>query len=231
MDNSIIRQVDALVESRRQGSPIAYLTGWRELYGLNLKVNPGVLIPRPETELLVDTALKLMQSTPAPEILDLGTGSGAIAMAIADNIKSARLTATDFDKMALDQAVMNAKLHNIRNVRFIQSNWYAKLIGLHFDLIVSNPPYIDPKDRHLQLGDVRFEPKHALVSADHGYADLRKIVEKAAAHLKPSGWLALEHGYDQGAITREMLKHQSFTGSETLKDLNQHDRVTLGQWS
>lgn len=231
MDDAIIRKVDALVESRSQGSPIAYLTGWREFYGLNLKVNPYVLIPRPETELLVDTALKLIRFISTPEILDLGTGSGAIALAIADNIKYAQITATDFDKQALHLAAQNAQLHNIHNVAFLDSDWYSNLKGARFDLIVSNPPYIDPGDPHLTQGDVRFEPKHALISGNQGRVDIGKIIEHASTHLKSSGWIALEHGYDQGVFACELLQHLGFTNAETLQDLNQQDRVTLGKWS
>ena len=231
LDNATIQRVNTLVASREQGSPVAYLTGWREFYGLNLKVSPQVLIPRPETELLVDTALKLIQPIAKPQILDMGTGSGAIALAIASNTISARLTATDLDKKALLVATENAQLHHIHNITFLHSDWYANLKGAQFDLIVSNPPYIDPDDPHLRQGDVRFEPEQALISADHGCADIKTIIEHASAYLKAGGWIALEHGYDQGAFTRDLLKHQGFTDSETLKDLNQHDRVTLGKWS
>jgi release factor glutamine methyltransferase len=231
LDDDTIKRVNTLVASREQGSPIAYLTGWREFYGLNLAINSNVLIPRPETELLVDIALKLIQPLVNPQILDLGTGSGAIALAIASNAKAAQLTATDFDTKALRLARQNATLHNIHNVTFLHSDWHANLEEAQFNLIVSNPPYIDPEDPHLMQGDVRFEPKHALISAQQGYADIHKIIDLASTHLKPGGWIALEHGYNQARGTRDMLKLQGFTDSQTLKDLNQLDRVTLGRWS
>lgn len=228
LDQEIITRMEALIEARRQGSPIAYLTGWREFYSLNLKINRHVLIPRPETELLVDTALNLIQPVRSPRILDMGTGSGAIALAIASNATKAELIATDIDEKALELATENARIHHLNGIKFMYSNWYTELTGERFDLIVSNPPYIDPADPHLKQGDVRFEPKHALVAADRGQSDIRKIVELAAGHLNPGGWIALEHGYDQGKATRDLLKYQDFSAIQTLKDLNQQDRVTLG---
>jgi len=228
LEESVIKRVDDLVTARRHGSPIAYLTGWREFYSLNLKINQHVLIPRPETELLVDTALNLIQSKPSPRVLDMGTGSGAIALAIANNAINAELLATDINEKALDLAAENARLHHIESINFLNSSWYSGLTGERFDLIVSNPPYIDPEDPHLLQGDVRFEPKHALIATGRGREDIAKITEHASTHLKPGGWIALEHGYDQGEFTRALLKARGFSEIKTLKDLNQHDRVTLG---
>jgi release factor glutamine methyltransferase len=230
LDAETTQCVDELVKSRQQGSPIAYLTGQREFYALNLCVDRNVLIPRPETELLVDTALDLVRSVSSPGILDLGTGSGAIALAIAANAPKARLIATDIDEKALQLAARNARDHNINTIKFLRSDWYTKVKGQHFDLIVSNPPYIDPDDPHLVQSDVRFEPQHALISADRGRADLRKIIEQAPDYLHARGWIALEHGYDQGVFARDLFEQQGFTDITTLKDLNLHDRVTLGCW-
>jgi release factor glutamine methyltransferase len=228
LDTKIVQRVNVLVEARKQGSPIAYLTGRREFYALELSVDRHVLIPRPETELLVDTALDLIRSITTPDILDLGTGSGAIALAIAANTQKARLVATDIDGKALQVAARNARYHKINSVKFLRSDWYTEVKGQRFALIVSNPPYVDPDDPHLAQGDVRFEPPHALISADQGRADLSEIIEQAPNHLRTHGWIALEHGYDQGAYTRDLLEQQGFTDITTLKDLNQHDRVTLG---
>jgi len=230
LDDDTIQRVNTLVEARCQGSPIAYLTGWREFYALNLNINQHVLIPRPETELLVDIVLNLIQPMTDPEILELGTGSGAISVAIAANAKNAKLLATDIDDKALQIAAQNAQNHHLDSIKFLSSNWYSNLGRQHFDLITSNPPYIAPDDPHLRQGDVRFEPEHALVAADHGCADIARIIELAPAYLKPGGWIVLEHGYDQGEITRELLENIGFIDTDTLKDLNQHDRVTLGRW-
>ncbi len=228
LEKGIIKRVDDLVAARSHGSPIAYLTGWREFYSLNLKINQHVLIPRPETELLVDTALSLIQSMPSPRILDMGTGSGAIALAIASNAIHAELLATDVNEKALELAAENARLHHIESIKFLNSSWYSGLAEERFDLIVSNPPYIDPEDPHLSQGDVRFEPKQALIAADRGRADITEIAGQATDHLKPGGWIALEHGYDQGEFTRALLKSRGFSGLKTLKDLNRHERGTRG---
>lgn len=230
LDAETIQRVNKLVEARKQGLPIAYLTGRREFYALELSVDRHVLIPRPETELLVDTALELIRPITTPCILDLGTGSGAVALAIAANAQTARLVATDIDEKALQIAARNARYQNINSIKFLRSDWYTEVKGQRFNLIVSNPPYVDPDDPHLAQGDVRFEPQHALISADRGRADLNKIIKQASDHLHTRGRIALEHGYDQGAYTRDLLEQQGFTDITTLKDLNQHDRVTLGCW-
>lgn len=230
LKDDTIQRVNTLVEARLKGEPIAYLIGGREFYALPLIIDHHVLIPRPETELLVDTALGLIQTHSTPDVVDLGTGSGAIALAIAANASHASLIATDIDEGALQIAVKNAQHHHIDNITFLCSDWYSKLEGNRFDLIVSNPPYIDPQDPHLEQGDVRFEPKHALVATDRGRADLMHIIEQAPAHLNMGGWIALEHGYDQGEITRASLEQHGFTDRKTLQDLNQLDRVTLARW-
>jgi release factor glutamine methyltransferase len=231
LDDQTVKRVDTLIEARRKGSPIAYLTGQREFYALNLKINQHVLIPRPETELLVDTALKIIHSNQVLQILDLGTGSGAIALAIAANAPKVQILATDIDKSAIGLANQNARIQNVPNVQFLSGDWFIPLEGKQFDLIVSNPPYIDPDDPHLNQGDVRFEPTLALVAADHGLADIRNIVALAPTHLEPGGSIALEHGYDQAQAVRNILEANGFTDIEALKDLNQLDRVSLGTLS
>lgn len=218
----------ALIEARLQGTPIAYLIGRRAFYTLDLKVNRHVLIPRPETELLVDTALGFIHTLDSPRVLDLGTGSGAIALAIADQAPDAHITATDIDADALQLARENAVSHHLNKVSFKLSDWFAKLDHRAFDLIVSNPPYIDPDDPHLQRGDVRFEPRRALVSGQRGYDDLRKIIREAPTYLNAGGGIVLEHGCNQGRAVREMLAQTGFREIETRKDLNQLERVTHG---
>jgi release factor glutamine methyltransferase len=217
-----------LIKARAQGTPVAYLTGRREFYSLNLKINEHVLIPRPETELLVDTALHAIRGLSAPRILDLGTGSGAIAIAIADNHDDARIVATDCSEHALQLASENAEQHLSGNILFVRSDWYSQLGTRKFDLIVSNPPYIDPDDPHLQRGDLRFEPRHALISEQQGYADLITIIAQAPLYLKPGGQIILEHGYNQGEAVRKILKENDFTAIDTLKDLNKLERLTVG---
>lgn len=231
LNEQTVSQVNQLIESRMMGVPIAYLVGQREFYALSLEINQHVLIPRPETELLVETALELLSVQSAPRILDLGTGSGAIALAIACNNRRAQLVATDSNKHAIGLASKNARALKIYNVRFIHSNWYQALTGERFDLIVSNPPYIDPDDPHLAQGDVRFEPRSALVAADRGLADIRHIIDQSHTHLEAGGWLALEHGYDQGPAVRSLLGSRGFEKVRTLKDLNRHERVSTGTWA
>ena len=165
------------------------------------------------------------------QVLDLGTGSGAIALAIAANAKNVQILATDIDKSAIRLANQNARIQKIPNVQFLSGDWFIPLAGKQFELIVSNPPYIDRDDPHLKQGDVKSEPPHALVAADHGLADIRKIIAQAPIHLEPGGSIALEHGYNQGQAVRNLLDSNGFTGIETLKDLNQLDRVTLGTLS
>ncbi len=218
--------MDTLVNARAQGQPVAYLVGEREFYSLSLSISPDVLIPRPETELLVDRALAFIRAKPDARVLDLGTGSGAIALAIASNAPAARVLATDISRPSLDLARDNAARHALGNLSFQLSDWFDQLDKQTFDLIVSNPPYIDPADPHLGQGDVRFEPRHALVASDHGLADIRRIVTGAFHHLRPGGLLAIEHGYDQGKTVRALMTGTGLSDALTQQDLNRLDRVT-----
>lgn len=222
------QQLDALIQRRITGEPIAYILGKREFYGLTLKVTPDTLIPRSDTETLVDAALtRISPSTPL-HILDLGTGSGAIALAIARHRPLAVVTAVDVSAGALAVAQENANHLSISNVRFILSDWFDALHNQTFDLIVSNPPYIEDQDPHLKQGDLRYEPYAALASGKDGLEDIRKIIQQAAIHLKPQGLLMFEHGYNQAKSVSLLLASAHFSAIETHKDLAGSDRVTLG---
>ncbi len=219
----------ALFERRLNGEPIAYLLGEREFYGLTFKVTPDTLIPRPETELLVELALRRFPSDEPYRILDMGTGSGAIALAIAHARPAAEVLACDISPSALEVAHANAQRLGIANAIFLQSGWFAALGSQRFDLIVSNPPYIAAGDPHLQQGDVRFEPYSALASGEDGLDDIRCIVAGATAHLELGGWLLLEHGYDQAAGVRELLRQSGFSEISSAPDLAGIERVSGGR--
>lgn len=218
---------EALLERRVLGEPIAYLTGARDFWSLTLRVNPHVLIPRPETELLVETALSLL-GPGEQRVADMGTGSGAIALAIAHERPDCSLFATDFSAQALALASDNALQLGIENVAFAQGSWYEALPQKDLAMIISNPPYIAPGDPHLVQGDLRFEPEAALRAEEAGMADLHEIVKGAPVHLAPRGWLLLEHGYDQGLAVQNFLTRSGFSKVQTLQDINGCDRVSLG---
>ncbi len=219
----------ALLQRRLQGEPIAYILGEREFYSLDFKVTPAVLIPRPETELLVDLALERLPAGIPCRVLDLGTGSGAVAICLALHRPQADVVAADWSAAALEVARENAQRLGAGNLRLIQSDWYSTLDGEKFDLIVSNPPYIAATDPHLAQGDLRFEPAAALASGADGLDDIRSIVRSAAAHLKPGAWLLFEHGYDQAAACRELLAQAGFAQVASAADLAGIERVSYGQ--
>ena len=219
----------AVLQKRLNGEPIAYILGYRELYGLKLKATSDTLIPRPDTETLVEAALAKILRNDNLKILDLGTGTGAIALAIAKHRPFAQVTAIDASKNALKIAQENAQNLQIANVQFILSNWFDALKNQRFDVIVSNPPYIEEHDVHLALGDLRFEPLTALASGQDGLDDIRKIISQAPQHLNPRGWLLLEHGYNQASLVAALLGQAGFSEIETIKDLGGNDRVTLGR--
>lgn len=218
----------ALAERRRLGEPIAYILGEREFYGLELQVTPAVLIPRPETELLVELALERIPVNAAARVLDLGTGSGAIAVALAKARPQARLTAVDVDYAALTVARGNTRRHRV-SVRFFCGDWFGALPGERFDLIVSNPPYVAAADPHLAVGDLRFEPQRALVGGADGLDCIRAIVAKAHAHLQHGAWLLFEHGYDQAEACRALLQAQGYQEVQSWPDLAGIARVSGGR--
>ena len=220
----------ALAKRRRDGEPVAYLTGRREFYGLDLVVTPAVLIPRPETETVVEAALAKLPAGAPLQVLDLGTGSGAIALAIARERPEARVLGVDVSVQALGVARANAARLGLANVTFAGSDWYADLPAgtAAFDAIVSNPPYIATGDAHLGMGDLRFEPLQALTAGPDGLAALRVIVDGACAWLKPRGWLVLEHGHNQADEVRRLLAAAGFDGLTALRDLAGIVRVAVG---
>jgi len=220
----------ALWVRRQAGEPVAYLTGRRGFWSLDLAVGPEVLIPRPETELLVETALGLIPTDAAWDLADLGTGSGAIALALASERPACRVVATDKSPGALAVAEANARDHGLANLRFVQGEWWAPLAGERFHLVVSNPPYVAEADPHLARGDLRFEPPTALASGPDGLDDLRRIIKAAPTHLHPGGHLLLEHGYDQGEAVRALLRTAGFSEVQTWRDLGGNERVTQGKW-
>ncbi|SFF59270.1 [protein release factor]-glutamine N5-methyltransferase [Duganella sp. CF458] len=219
-------RISALLLRRHDGEPVAYIVGQREFYGLDFETTPAVLIPRPDTELLVELAL--VRLPPRGKVLDMGTGSGAIAVAIAHSRPDAGVTALDVSLDALAVAARNAQ-RNGANVRFLHSDWYAAVEGERFDLIVSNPPYIADGDRHLSEGDLRFEPSGALTDFADGLSALRIIISGAQAKLAPGSWLLMEHGYDQSAAVRELLLSSGYADVQSWQDLAGIERVSGGR--
>ncbi|MEZ5502688.1 MAG: peptide chain release factor N(5)-glutamine methyltransferase [Halioglobus sp.] len=223
------RQFAQLLARRREGLPVAYLTGEREFWSLSLEVNSDTLIPRPETETLVAWALELALPVEA-EVLDLGTGSGAIALAVASERPGWQVTGIDISAEALQVARANAHKTGLRRVSFLQSDWFSAVAGRRFHLLLSNPPYIDVDDPHLSQGDLRFEPRSALVSPGGGMADLEHLVAGAAANLLDGGWLLLEHGFEQADAVRKLLRAGGFDRIGTRSDLAGLERVSGGCW-
>jgi len=217
-----------LIKKRTQGQPIAYLTGSSEFWSLPLKVSPAVLIPRPDTELLVEKALKKIPSAADWRIADLGTGSGAIALALASERRKCEIHATDISMAAIKVARENASLLGLSRIQFHRGSWSQPLQG-KFHLVISNPPYIDANDPHLQQGDLRFEPRKALSPGTDGLRAIRKISQLAGPMLVDGGWLMFEHGWEQGPVACEILQDAGFTNVETLQDLAGHDRVSMGE--
>ncbi|HCU0295583.1 TPA: peptide chain release factor N(5)-glutamine methyltransferase [Citrobacter sedlakii] len=223
------QQLAALLARRRRGEPIAHLIGEREFWSLPLFVSPATLIPRPDTECLVEQVLARLPAASC-RILDLGTGTGAIALALASERPDCDVTAVDRMPEAVALAQRNATRHAITNVRILQSDWFSALAGNQFEMIVSNPPYIDEQDPHLSQGDVRFEPLTALVAGDQGMADIKHIIERARAVLMPEGMLLLEHGWQQGTAVRDAFVRAGYHDVETCRDYGDNERVTLGRW-
>ena len=223
-------RLDALVARRLRGEPIAYIVGRREFFGLDFQVGPAVLIPRPDTELIVELALERLPQN-APRLLDMGTGSGAIAVAVAHTRPDAAVTALDVSPDALAVAQANATANGAR-VRFLHSSWFDALDAAEtFDVIASNPPYIAAGDDHLAQGDLRFEPVGALTDHADGLSALRTIIAGSPRHLVPGGWLLLEHGYDQAAAVRALLLDAGFTDVQSWQDIAGIERVSGGRFT
>lgn len=221
---------DRYLARRVAGEPVAYILGRQGFWSLDLEVAPHTLIPRPDTELLVETALALLPASPA-RVLDLGTGTGAIALALACERLSWQVLGVDRIPEAVALAERNRERLRLANVAFRASHWFSAVEGERFALIVSNPPYIPSTDPHLKQGDVRFEPSSALVSGQDGLDDIRLIIDQAPNHLENGGWLMLEHGFDQPDVVRDLLLSRGFSAVESRRDLGGHERISLGRWT
>ncbi|MCG3727149.1 peptide chain release factor N(5)-glutamine methyltransferase [Vibrio cincinnatiensis] len=222
-------EFDALLTRRLSGEPVAYIIGEREFWSLPLKVSPSTLIPRPDTERLVELALEKAEQIPG-DILDLGTGTGAIALALASELPARHVFGVDLRHEAQQLAIENSQRLQITNVTFLQGSWFTPLVeGIKFALIVSNPPYIEESDPHLEQGDVRFEPKSALVAEDNGLADIKYIAQTAREYLLAEGWLLFEHGYEQATAVQTILKELGYQAITTEQDYAGNDRVTLAR--
>ena len=238
LQSAQLKQFRQLLQRRIDGQPISYLIGTREFWSIDLSVTPEVLIPRPETELLVETALAKLPSS-SLQVADLGTGSGAIAIALAKERPNWQIIATDQSEAALSIATQNAAQQGLSNIEFRHGNWCGALPETGFDLIISNPPYIAESDPHLSQGDVRFEPPQALASGADGLDDIRQIISQALTFLKPNAWLMLEHGYNQSSAVSRLFNeaqlehdkeiHQHYTHIRSLTDLSGHTRATIAQ--
>jgi release factor glutamine methyltransferase len=224
---SDVKSFDVLVQRRAGGEPVAYILGRRDFWSLSLEVTPATLIPRPETELLVELAISRLPQ--GGSVVDLGTGSGAIALAIAKERPDAIVTAVDASGAALEVARRNADALGLRHVQFAHGDWLAPLVGQRFDLIVSNPPYIEADDPHLGQGDLRFEPATALASGQDGLDDIRRIAAAARGHLHAGGWLLVEHGWNQGEVVRDVFRGAGLVEAVTFRDLEDRDRVTAAR--
>lgn len=218
-----------LIQQRQQGVPVAYLIGTREFWDRDFMVTPDVLIPRPDTELLIELSLQLIPEHHPVNIIDLGTGSGVIAVTLAVERPNAQITAVDSSLAALAVARHNAQVHQVTNIDFYQSNWFEQVLSTPYFMVISNPPYIAHDDEHLHQGDVRFEPKAALIAEELGLSDIKSIADKARHYLAPEGHLLVEHGYNQAAQVQAIFNTLAYDKVQSYQDLSGNDRVTYGQ--
>jgi release factor glutamine methyltransferase len=230
LDSEQLKRFNEALARRQAGEPVAYILGLQGFWTLELEVASHTLIPRPDTELLVETALSLIPAQPA-QVLDLGTGTGAIALALASERPAWQVMGVDRIAEAVELAERNRQRLAFNNVRFAQSHWFSALTGQRYQMIVSNPPYIAADDHHLAEGDVRFEPSSALVAGADGLDDIRHIIAQASDYLERDGWLLLEHGFDQAEAVCALLSARGFTKVESRRDLGGHQRISLGCFS
>ena len=229
IDGKIINTFQSLIEARTYGQPVAYLTNKKEFWSMDFTVNEHTLIPRPDTECLVSTALNFLPKDKPLTIADLGTGCGNVAICIANERPQCHVTATDFSPDSIEVARQNANYHHIKNISIIKSNWFEN-INIRFHMIVSNPPYIKENDEHLEKNDVKHEPRLALISGDDGLDAIRHIIKNASGYLYPGGYLLLEHGFDQGEKVTCLFNEHGFAGIKTYKDYGGNDRVSVGKF-
>jgi len=230
LSNDQLAWYQNLIQQRELGVPVAYLTGQKEFWSRQFQVNPDVLIPRPDTELLIEICLDLIHKHALTSAIDLGTGSGIIAITLAAECPQISMTATDFSASALAMAQQNAQHNDVHTIQFMESNWLTEIAPKKFDLVISNPPYIAEDDQHLQQGDVRFEPKTALIAGQQGLSDITAIADQARQCLNSTGHLVIEHGYNQQQPVQAIFQQFGYVNVITYPDLAGHPRVTYGQW-
>lgn len=224
-------EFSTLIKQRHQGMPVAYITGTKEFWSRDFKVNSDVLIPRPDTELLIELSLNILLDIPRAHIVDLGTGSGIIAITLAAERPDIKVIAADLSFAALNIAKQNSAMHQTKSVQFIHSSWFDNIPASKFDLVISNPPYIDGKDPHLSQGDVRFEPNSALIADNLGLKDINDIADHSRHYLNDKGTLLIEHGYDQEVSVQAIFNSFGYQQIKTHHDLSGNPRVTTAQWN
>lgn len=229
IDSRVMNKFKTMIESRFRGMPLAYLTGQKEFWSMNFFINQSVLVPRPETELLIENAIEIFKNHESPNILELGTGSGIISIVLQKELSNPDITAVDISEEALNIAKMNAEKHEISDIRFVVSDWFSEIMNEKFDLIISNPPYVDrSKLSNEELFGIDMEPEIALYSENDGTSDLEFIIKKSPDYLKDGGWLILEHGYDQSSFCVSEMKTAGYSRINNSKDIQNITRTTFG---
>ena len=229
IDSKVMNKFKTMIESRFRGMPLAYLTGQKEFWSMNFFINQSVLVPRPETELLIENAIEIFKNHESPKILELGTGSGIISIVLQKELSNPDITAVDISEEALNIAKMNAEKHEISDIRFVVSDWFSEIMNEKFDLIISNPPYVDrSKLSNEELFGIDMEPEIALYSENDGRSDLEFIIKKSPDYLKDGGWLILEHGYDQSSFCVSEMKTAGYSRINNSKDIQNITRTTFG---